>query len=80
MKNKPPGTLSIRNTEAHSMAARLAKLLGTTMSEAVRHSLKEELRRQEHRADEVTRMEAFSQRLSRWPILDRRSEDEILGY
>jgi hypothetical protein len=25
-------------------------------------------------------MEAFSRRLSRLPILDRRSEDEILGY
>jgi hypothetical protein len=78
MKNKPH-TLTIRNAEAHSMAARLAKLLCTTMSAAVRHALKEELRRQEHRADEVARMEAFSRRLSRLPVLDHRSEHEILG-
>ena len=79
MKNKAH-TLSVRSTEAHLMATRLAKLLGTTMSTAVHHALKEELRRQEHRADEVARMQAFSRRLSRLPILDRHSEDEILGY
>jgi hypothetical protein len=80
MKNKAPAILTIRNAEAHSMAIRLAKLLGTTMSEAVGHALKEELWRQEYRADEVKRMEAFSRRLSRLPILDRRSQDEILGH
>ena len=65
------------------MAARLAKLQGTTIKQAVLHALKSELRRQQRRArldDEVARMEAFSRRLSRLPVLDNRPEDEILGY
>ena len=65
------------------MATRLAKLQGTTITQAVLQALKEELRRQQRRVghvDEVARMEAFSRRLSRLPVLDQRSEDEILGY
>jgi|HubBroStandDraft_3_1064219.scaffolds.fasta_scaffold1402986_1 hypothetical protein len=53
------------------------------MTQAVLQALKAKLRRQQRRvrpADEVARMEAFSRRLSRLPVLDRRSEDEILGY
>lgn len=83
MKNKKPASLNIKSVEAHSIAVRLAKLQGTTMSAAVIHALRAELRRQEsrvHPADEVARMEAFSRRLSRVPVLDHRSEDEILGY
>jgi antitoxin VapB len=73
-------SLTIRSSEALAIATRLAKLQGTTIAEAVLHALKEELQRQEHRADEVARMEVFSRRLSRLPALDHRSEDEILGY
>ena len=65
------------------MATRLAKIRGTSITQAVLGALKEELRRQQRRArpdDEVARMESFSRRLSRLPILDDRSEDEILGY
>ena len=65
------------------MATRLAKLKGTTITQAVSHALKEELRREQRRYrpdDEVARMEEFARRLARLPVLDHRSEDEILGY
>jgi antitoxin VapB len=83
MKTKQPVSLNIKSPEVHTLAARLAKLQGTTITQAVLQALKEELRRQQrrvHPADEVARMEAFSRRLSHLPVLDHRSEDEILGY
>jgi antitoxin VapB len=83
MKTKQPVSLNIKSPEVHTLAARLAKLQGTTITQAVLQALKEELRRQKRRlrpGDEITRMEAFSRRLSRLPVLDNRSEDEILGY
>ena len=83
MKNKRPASLKIKSVEAHSIAVRLAKLQGTTISAAVIRALRAELRRQDHRArasDEIARLEAFSRRLSRLPVLDHSSEDEILGY
>ncbi|HTA69415.1 MAG TPA: type II toxin-antitoxin system VapB family antitoxin [Bryobacteraceae bacterium] len=83
MKDRWHASLNVKSAEAHSIAVRLAKLQGTTISAAVIQALRAQLRRQEHLAhptDEVARMEAFSRRLSRLPVLDHRSEDEILGY
>jgi hypothetical protein len=83
MKDKRHASLNIKSAEAHSIAVRLAKLQGTTISAAVIQALRAELRRQQlgvRAADEVARMKAFSRRLSRLPVLNRRSEDEILGY
>jgi antitoxin VapB len=83
MKTNQPVSLNIKSPEVHTLATRLAKLQGTTITQAVLQALKEELRRQQRRvrpSDEVARMEAFSRRLSRLPVLDHRSEDEILGY
>jgi hypothetical protein len=83
MKDHRHASLNIKSAEAHSIAVRLAKLQGTTISAAVIQALRAELRRQEHLAhptDEVARMEAFSRRLSRLAVLDHSSEDEILGY
>lgn len=80
---KHPVSLNIKSREVHALAAELAKLQGTSITRAVLNALKEELRRQKRRAkpaDEVARMEEFARRLSRLPILDNRSEDEILGY
>jgi hypothetical protein len=83
LKTKQAVSLNIKSKEVHAMATRLAKLQGTSITQAVLRALKEELRRQQrrvHPSEEVARMEAFSRRLSHLPILDRRSEDEILGY
>ena len=80
MKDKRHASLNIKSVEAHSLAVRLAKLQGTTISAAVVKALRAELRREEHRDEEVARMEGFSQRLARLPVLDHRSVHEILGY
>jgi antitoxin VapB len=83
LKNKQAVSLNIKNPEVHTLATRLAKLQGITITQAVLQALKEELRRQQRRvppSDEISKMEAFSRRLSRLPVLDHRSEDEILGY
>ena len=64
-------------------AARLAQLQGTTLTAAVLNAVRAELSRREahHRTrNEVQRMEEFARRISALPLLDNRSEDEILGY
>jgi antitoxin VapB len=83
---KVPGkkvSLNIKNPEVYELAARLAELQGTTITAAVLHALRSELARcrpRRGRADEISRMEVYSRRISSMPLLDTRSEDEILGY
>jgi len=78
-----PVTLNIKNREVYQAAARLARLQGTTLTQAVLRALREELRRQQRRRtplSEVARMEEIARRVAALPVLDTRSEDEILGY
>ena len=81
--SRQPVTLNIKNPEAHEAAARLARLQGTSLTQAVLRALREELRRQQRRrapANEVARMEQIARRVASLPLLDTRVEDEILGY
>jgi antitoxin VapB len=76
-------SLNIKNPEVHEAAARLAELRGTTITSAVLSALQAELTRlvrMPGRQDEVAQMEEFARRVSAMPILDNRSEEEILGY
>jgi len=53
------------------------------MTAAVLNALRAELSRHDprHRVDnEVKRMQEFARRVSALPVLDSRSDDEILGY
>ena len=80
---KYPGSLNVKNPEVQRAAARLAELQGTTITAAVLNAVRAELSRREahHRTrNEVHRMEEFARRISALPLLDTRSEDEILGY
>jgi len=80
---RQPVTLNIKNREVYQAAARLARLQGTTLTQAVLRALREELRRQQRRRaplSEVARMEEIARRVAALPVLDTRSEDEILGY
>lgn len=81
-QKKQPVSLNIKNPEVHRTAARLAKIQGTTITEAVLKAVRAELGRQEPRgaADEVHRMEQYARRLVAMPLLDDRPADEILGY
>ena len=82
-RNKQPASLNIKNPEVYRAAARLAKLQGTTLTDAVLNAVRSELSRYERRRrvdNEVQRMQEFARRISELPLLDARSEDEILGY
>lgn len=75
--------LSIKNPEADRLARELAETTGETLTEAVLTALRERLQRVTGRRrtrglrEEIARMQ---ERIARLPVLDKRSDDEILGY
>ena len=75
--------LSIKNPEADRLARELAAVTGESLSDAVLAALRERLARQAGRRrsaglrDEIARIQ---DRIARLPILDRRSDEELLGY
>jgi antitoxin VapB len=76
-------SLNIKNPEVHEAASRLAKMNGVTITAAVLEAVRAELSRQERLrrgGNEVQRMREFTRRVSAMPLLDPRSDDEILGY
>lgn len=77
--------LSIRDPETDRLARELASLTGETMTGAIRVALEQRLQRERRRRQaEIDRrrkaIDAIIERFSRLPVLDDRSEDEILGY
>jgi antitoxin VapB len=81
--NKQSVSLNIKNPEVYRAASRLAKINGVTITAAVLDAVRAELTRQERRqrgGNEVQRMREFTRRVSAMPLLDARSDDEILGY
>ena len=75
--------LNIRNTDAEKLASAVAKLTGETKTEAVTRALRDRLDRLRRErsgrrlADELDRI---AEHCARLPVLDNRSDDEILGY
>jgi len=75
--------LNIRNKNTEALAAQLAKLTGENKTEAITKALQERLERlrpghsRRRLADEL---DAISHHCASLPILDGRTEDEILGY
>lgn len=75
--------LNIRNPEAEQLAADLAKLTGETKTQAVTKALRERLERIKRRrtrrrlADEL---DEIAKHCAALPVLDNRSDEEILGY
>jgi antitoxin VapB len=77
--------LSIRDPKTDRLARELAALTGETMTGAIRVALEQRLERERRRRQtEFERrrraIDAIVERFSRLPVLDDRSEDEILGY
>jgi len=74
--------LNIRNAEAERLASDLARLTGETKTEAVTRALRDRLARlarersNQSLADEL---DAIGDHCSSLPLLDDRSEEEILG-
>lgn len=75
--------LNIKDAEADRLARRLAALTGESLTAAVRTALRERLERVSGRgagrrlADEL---DEIAMRCAALPVLDERSEEEILGY
>jgi antitoxin VapB len=75
--------LNIRNAEAEKLAAALARLTGETKTDAVTKALRDRLarvRRERARRPLADELDELALQCARLPILDARSEDEILGY
>lgn len=75
--------LSIKHPEADRLARQLAETTGETLTEAVLTALRERLQRVTGRRrspglrEDIARIQ---ERIARLPVLDERSDDEILGY
>lgn len=75
--------LSIKDEEADRLARALASETGETITQAVIQSLRERLERQLRKRVAPSRREnlrAIRERMRQLPVIDPRSEDEILGY
>lgn len=75
--------LNIRNTETQRLADTLAKLTGETKTEAVTQALRARLtrvQRERSRGRLADELDEIALGCAALPVLDTRSEDEILGY
>jgi len=75
--------MSIRNAEVERLAREQARLKGVSMTEAIREALEAEAARlATPKWDEARRerIERIIRQTASLPIIDTRSEDEILGY
>ncbi|HEY8054627.1 MAG TPA: type II toxin-antitoxin system VapB family antitoxin [Terriglobales bacterium] len=78
-------TLNIKDAEVRQLAHELAARTGQTMTEAVKQALREKLQRERgpgpgRLSPAAERVLARAKRREQTPLLDTRSEDEILGY
>jgi antitoxin VapB len=75
--------LHIRNLEAETLAAELARQTGETKTEAVIKALRDRLsrvRREHSKRSLADELEEIAKHCASLPILDARPADEILGY
>lgn len=75
--------LSIKNPEADQLARELAELTGESLTDAVLCALRERLQRERGKAYSVPLREELREireRCSGYPVLDDRTDEEILGY
>lgn len=75
--------LNIKDAEADRLVRELARTTGETITQAVAVAVRERLERIRGRGADrglATELDEIALRAAALPILDRRSEDEILGY
>jgi len=76
--------LSIKDPEADRLARAVARRAGETLTQAVINALRDRLVRLEQRTQDIdTLVEdglAIGRHCATLPVLDERSDDEILGY
>jgi antitoxin VapB len=76
--------LSLKDKETDSLARQVASLTGESLTEAVRGALRLRLRDEQLKRGQSpwkdAEIDAILQRFRALPLLDDRSDDEILGY
>jgi antitoxin VapB len=77
--------LSVRNPETEALARELVALTGETITGAITEALRQRLARERRRrattrAALLARVTRLRERVARWPVLDDRPADDILGY
>jgi antitoxin VapB len=75
--------LNIKDAEVYRLARQLAEQTGQSMTETVRQALRERLAREENRRPDPVMLEKLleiSERCAARPVLDPRSDEEIVGY
>jgi antitoxin VapB len=75
--------LSIKHPEADRLARQLAERTGESLTDAVLNALRERLKREQSKDDAaqvLDELRTIRKRMARYPVLDDRSPDEILGY
>ena len=76
-------TLSIKNPEANRLARELAAITGESVNDAVIEALRERLARTSGRRRASTLrndIKRIQDRIARLPVLDRRTDEETIGY
>lgn len=76
--------LNIKDAEAHTLAAELARRTGRSLTQVVKEALRDRLESERARQPGAGRLVArvleLARRASSRPVLDARSPDQILGY
>ncbi len=72
--------LSIKSEKADELARKVARLTGTTLTEAVEIALEEKLKRTQSQGKVGANIRRLMEEFSQYPVLDDRSADEIIGY
>lgn len=75
--------LSIKNQEAERLARLVAKQTGESLTAAIEQALRERWERLQRKPKEPVLVEhllEIANRVAALPVLDNRSDDEILGY
>jgi len=77
-------SLHIQDKEAELLARTLARLTGESVTTAVIKALQAQIAREQARQTQVEAMVAEAMAIGRHcaglPVLDRRNDDELLGY
>ena len=75
--------LNIKDPEVYQLARQVSDLTGETLTDAVRGALRERLRREAHAQTDpqwIEKLREISDRCAARPVLDKRSDDELVGY
>lgn len=74
--------LGLKDPETDRLARRLARVTGESITRAVQTAIRDRLEQEERRRGRasVEELLAIARRWASRPVLDDRSEDEILGY